>query len=141
MKRFFSLAVIAVFCFSLTCGAMAPRNAQILHIDEVHHASTIKKFKKSTRMNQYEMMVGLTTELKRAYDEADSVDDMYELREVIETIIWEIMPYAKTSMPDVNKDLNRLNEKISRAIRINDPHASDRDGSRSRYNHGHEYTY
>lgn len=140
MKRFFIFvlaAVLTAFTFT-SCALSYGRKDQIIHLDEVAHPASVKKYQKSTKMNQYEIMLQLVREAQQAYDAANNVEAMYELRATINSIMAEYLRFSKQSMPDVQRDLNLLNEKVDRSIRMNDPHAGYNDGYRTNFNYGHE---
>lgn len=118
MKKFLVILVAVFATLSTTsCGALGRKDVHI-NLNEIHSNAMHKQFIKANKLNQLEIMQRLAKQANDAYYAADSIDELYALRQDVNTLLTKYMlRMNKESMGEIEYTLNLLNSKIDRSIR------------------------
>ena len=119
MKKILVLAVmmLALPIFATSCSAQRAtwRNSQVIHLNELNHPATLKKFNKSTAQCQHDNITSVIVEAKEAYYKTSTIDELYELDAKMDAI-WQFIHQAKRSHSQAEADLTVLQRKVRRSI-------------------------
>ena len=109
------VALLAVVSIS-ACGL--GRKDVHINLNEIHSNAMHKQFIKANKLNQLEIMQRLSKQANDAYYAADSLDELYALRQDVNTLLLKyVRSMNKESMGEIEYALNLLNSKIDRSIR------------------------
>lgn len=119
MKKILVLAVmmLALPIFATSCSAQRAswRNSQVIHLNELNHPATLKKFNKSTAQCQHDNITSLLVEANEAYYKASKVDELYDLDAKMD-VIWQFIVQARRSHSQAEADHKILQRKIRRSM-------------------------
>lgn len=117
MKRLLIIlaAVIATVSAS-SCAALGRKDVHI-NLPDIHQNAMHKQYMKANKLNQLEIMQHLYRQANDAYYAAETVDQLYALREDVNALLnIYLAKMSKESMGDIQKQLNLLNTRINRSI-------------------------
>ncbi len=116
MKKIITI-LIALVVMSATFSACGiARKDVMINLTELRTDAAMKQFKKAKKQNQLEILTELVRQANLAYEKAETIEDMYELRDQL-TAIHRYVVSAKQSFMSVQSDLNSLTSRVNRTIR------------------------
>lgn len=117
MKKILVLAVmmLALPIFATSCSAQRWRNSQVIHLNELNHPATLKKFNKSTAQCQHDNITSLIAEARDAYYKTSTVTELYELDAKMD-VIWQFIHQARRSHSPAENDFTVLRRLVRRSI-------------------------
>ena len=117
MKTLRTILVALFAVVSISACGLGRKDVHI-NLNEIHSNAMHKQFIKANKLNQLEIMQRLSKQANDAYYAADSLDELYALRQDVNTLLLKyVRSMNKESMGEIEYALNLLNTKIDKSIR------------------------
>jgi hypothetical protein len=112
MKRFTAIlvALVAMFTFAGEANAQS-RNDVVIPYEHLSLDASFKQFKKASKVNQIEILTYLVSRANEEYLKCTTLDDLYTVKENLETIKF-YNRYAKQASIAVANAIRKLDRDI-----------------------------
>ena len=112
MKKILLFLVAVLFSGISVCSAQSwNRNDVLIPLDMIHTDAAFKQFKKASKVNQIEILTYLVSRANEEYLKCTTLDDLYTVKENLETIKF-YNRYAKQASIAVANAIRKLDRDI-----------------------------